>query len=291
MEKFLDAVLNRIAQSKPQWGAFQRIRPQGGGDINEAFHLQFQYAEAFLKKNRDQAFPRMFEMEASALRYLEAHSSFTIPRVEDEGVLEEESYLLLEWIAAGAEQAHSFPQLGRKLAQMHRHSDDFFGWEEDNYMGKLNQANSRHSSWPTFWAEERILPLWEKARNAGFFNQADGRKLDQFLAAAREEVPAEPPALVHGDLWVGNYLLASNGDPVLIDPAIHFGHREADLAMMDLFGGFPASVYQHYHESYPLESGWRERLSYHQLYPILVHLVLFGGPYESQARSIVKRYS
>jgi len=206
-------------------------------------------------------------------------------------VLEGESYLLLEWIVAGAEQAHSFPQLGRKLAQMHRHSDDFFGWEENNYMGKLNQANSRHSSWPSFWAEERILPLWEKARSAGFFSRADERKLQLFLEVAQHLVPAEPPALVHGDLWAGNYLLDAQGAPVLIDPAIHFGHREADLAMMELFGGFPASVFDHYHESYPLEPGWRERLAYHQLYPILVHVVLFGGPYESQARSILKRYS
>lgn len=274
----------------PDYAPLQDKSPQGGGDINEAWQLKTARGTLFLKMNDARRYPGMFAREAEALRYLHQHSPFRIPSVVYEGEWEGQAFLLLEWIAPGTPTGETGPTLGRQLAEQHRRQNDHFGWEKDNYMGKLVQPNAWTARWPTFFAAQRIEPLWRLARDGGFFNCGESRRLEKLLGKLEEWVPQEAPALVHGDLWGGNYLIDGQGQPVLIDPALHFGHREADVAMMKLFGGFPTETFSAYEQEYPLAADWEARLPLHQLYPLLVHVVLFGGGYAGQVSRILSRF-
>lgn len=279
-----------LAEKLPRYAPLKNKRPQGGGDINEAWQLQTAGGPLFLKMNHPRRYPGMFAREAEALQYLQAHSPFRIPAVIFEGEWEDQAFLLLEWIEPGSAHAHTGEKLGAQLAEQHLHQNQQFGWEKDNYMGKLVQPNNWTAQWPEFFASQRIEPLWRKARDQGFFDTFETQRLEQLLHRLEEWVPQEPPALVHGDLWAGNYLVDQAGHPVLIDPALHFGHREADLAMMKLFGGFPPEAYQAYQQHYPPEGDWEARVPLHQLYPLLVHVVLFGGSYAGQVSAILRRF-
>jgi len=279
-----------LAHQLPQYAPLESQRPQGGGDINDAWQLQTARGPLFLKMNDARHYPGMFAREAEALKYLKVHSPFRIPTVISASEWEGQAFLLLEWIQPGPANGQTGEKLGRQLAEQHLHQSAHFGWEKDNYMGKLVQPNRRTAQWAEFFASQRIEPLWRQARDQGFFSARDSRRLEEVLHRLEKWVPQEPPALVHGDLWAGNFLVDQNGQPVLIDPALHFGHREADLAMMDLFGGFPAAAYEAYHRRYPLEGEWEARLPLHQLYPLLVHVILFGGGYAGQVSAILGRF-
>lgn len=184
-----------------------------------------------------------------------------------------------------------FEALGKGLAALHQCTQSDFGWEQDNYIGSLIQTNALLKDWPEFFAEYRILALSRKAFNAGLIDRADLKAIDSFLNRYPELLPQEKPALVHGDLWSGNVLYTKDGTPALIDPAVYYGHREMDLAMMQLFGGFPQTVFDTYTAYYPLEGDWQSRIKYQQLYPLLVHLVLFGPSYRSSCREVWKPFS
>jgi fructosamine-3-kinase len=160
--------------------------------------------------------------------------------------------------------------LGRGLADLHRFGAPSFGYARDNFIAELPQDNTVAASWPEFYRERRLMPL---ARRVG---------REKIIAQLRIDTPDEPPARLHGDLWNGNVLADEDGLPVLIDPSVYGGHREMDLAMMRLFGGFSARTFAAYHAHYPLAPGHEARVKLHQLYPLLVHAVLFGGGYLAQ---------
>jgi fructosamine-3-kinase len=206
---------------------------------------------------------------------------------------ERPAFVVLEWIETGAPRSDHDEQLGRGLAALHRSGAGGFGFEEDNFIGRLHQSNTRHASWASFYAEERIGAQVRLGRKSQRLPAQVAAGLDELLLELPSLCgPEEPPARLHGDLWAGNALVDAAGAPCIIDPAVYGGHREMDLAMMRLFGGFSARVFEAYEEAWPLAPGHRERIDLYQLYPLLVHVNLFGGSYvgsvERALRSVLR---
>lgn len=197
----------------------------------------------------------------------------------------------MEFVQEGGVTAESPRQLGEDLAKLHRNSAENFGLDQDNYIGSLPQSNAHAVNWAEFFAAQRIEPQLRMAADGNFFSSAERKNFDRLLSRIDDIVPQEKPALIHGDLWSGNYLYDAEGKPVLIDPAVYYGHREMDIAMMHLFGGFAPEVFRSYNERFPLESGWKDRVDFHNLYPLLVHVNLFGGGYAGQVKSILRKFA
>jgi fructosamine-3-kinase len=262
-----------------------------GGDINEVLRLSTSHGEFCVKRNSASRFPAMFEREASGLELLRTNSRFTLPKVIASGEEGQTSFLIMEFINSGNKAPGFWDDFGRKLAAMHEHTNDSFGLDEENYIGSLSQSNKQHSDWGSFYAEERLIPQLVLARDKQLLDAATLKKAERLCSRLNEYFPKEPSALLHGDLWSGNYMVDANGDPALIDPAVYYGHREMDLGMTLLFGGFDRKMYAAYNELYPLESDWRGRVELCQLYPVLVHVNLFGSSYARQAESIISKFS
>lgn len=257
-------------------GEVASARPIGGGDINDAFEVKLASGARIFVKTNARAAPTMFPREAEGLEWLAEPGALRVPKV----LAVSPRFLALELIEPGRPARDHDERLGRGLAAIHRAGADRFGWPRDNFIGSLPQDNRREDDWPTFYARRRIEPQLRMAVDAGRASRAMQGGLSRLCERMPDRVgPAEPPSRLHGDLWGGNCHTASDGAPVLIDPAVYGGHREVDLAMMQLFGGFSARVFDAYREAWPLADGWRERVPLYQLYPLLVHVCLFGGSY------------
>ncbi|MEP7144502.1 MAG: fructosamine kinase family protein, partial [Ferruginibacter sp.] len=264
--------------------------PVHGGDISDAYCLYGQDAKYFLKVNDAQRYPGMFEKEENGLRTLNQNSPLAIPQVIRCGNTLHQQYLLLEWLEKGSSGTGCWEDFGSGLAMLHQKKQPFFGWQEDNFIGSLVQHNQPHEAWHLFYAECRIMPLVTTLFNAGAFSKADLVSAELFCKKMERLFPFEPPALLHGDLWSGNFMVTGTGYAAIFDPAVYYGHREMDIGMTQLFGGFDRRFYDAYNESYPLEKGWQQRMPLTQLYPLLVHAVLFGGHYVVSAKEIIKHY-
>jgi fructosamine-3-kinase len=274
-----------------------RYEPVHGGDINRSYCLYTPEAKYFLKVNDATRYPGMFEKEAKGLGALtkglatfERLSALTVPQVIKSGVVQQQQYLLLEWLEPGKPKEDSWGKFGRALARMHQQAETYFGWEEDNYIGSLPQRNIKHDSWHLFYTEYRIMPLVKLLFQTGSFSKHDVTVTELFCKKMKQLFPYEPPALLHGDLWNGNFMITTTGDAAIYDPAVYCGHREMDIGMTKLFGGFDQRFYDAYNSVYPLEKNWLQRLPVTQLYPVLVHAVLFGGHYAGTAGEIMKQF-
>jgi fructosamine-3-kinase len=268
-------------------------RPWGGGDINEAFQLTLADGRRVFAKLNDRAPPAFFEAEARGLRWLAAARALELPEVLAVGDGEggASPFLLLEWIEPAARARGFDERLGQGLAALHLAGAPAFGLDHDNFIALLPQDNRSEASWAEFYRRRRLEPLFERARARGCWDGSLDRARDALLARMPELVgPDEPPARLHGDLWGGNLHVGPRGQPLLIDPAVYGGHREIDLAMMRLFGGFGERVFDAYGASHPLAAGHRERVALYQLYPLLVHLCTFGSSYLGQVKSCLARY-
>ena len=260
----------------------------GGGDINEAYRLTTSEGRSVFAKLNPHAPPGLFEAEAHGLDWL-ARAGAPVPRVLGVGP-GSAPCLLLEWAEPGARRHDFDERLGRAVAALHGAGAPCFGLERDNFIGLLSQDNRPAPTWAAFYGERRLAPLLELARRRGLADGALVEAGERLIARLDELVgPAESPACLHGDLWGGN-VCSSAGLPLLIDPAVYGGHREIDLAMMRLFGGFDERVFSAYAESFPLAPGASERVALYQLYPLLVHLCLFGAGYLGQVRRVLARY-
>lgn len=234
----------------------------------------------------------MFLKEANGLRELDKSNAIKIPEV----LSVDEDYILLEFIASGNRKKNFFEDFGKSFAEMHKFKSVSFGFYENNYIGSNPQINipdeKEKSDWTAFYLNKRILFQLQLAEKLG--NSTDElRKGISKLENKIEDIighNSEKPSLLHGDLWAGNYMIDQNGNAVLIDPAAYYGHREADLGMTKLFGGFNSEFYKAYNESFPLEDGFDYRENIYKLYHVLNHLNLFGGGYYSQAISLIKFY-
>lgn len=264
--------------------------PVGGGSVNLCYRLTDGTTDFFLKVNDAQRYPQMFLTEARGLSEMNQAGVIRVPQVLSEGEADHWQYLLLEWISPGADNDNSQASLGARLAALHRVSSDSFGLHFDNYMGSLPQSNRLHASWVDFFREERIKPQLKLAKIKNLLDKDLLLKFDRLFNRLEKLAPTEKPALIHGDLWSGNYIISREGHPVLIDPAIVFGHREVDMAMTTVFGGFRPSFYEAYQEVYPLSEGWKERLDLWNIYPLLIHLNLFGPAYLHDLVRAVTRY-
>lgn len=263
----------------------------GGGDINEARFLETSQGPFFLKMNAQPGAIRMFEKEAQGLRLLGDTGAIRVPRALGAGEAEGYAFLILEYIKEDARNQQFWENFGRALAELHRHTSQQFGLDHSNYIGSLPQSNHQHDSWAEFYILERLEPQASRAiTDRGLWPGAVS-DFDKLYKRIAETCPAEPPALIHGDLWSGNFISASNATPVLIDPAVSFSHREMDLAMSRLFGGFSPYFYEAYEAAFPCRPGLDERIDIYQLYYLLVHVNLFGGGYVKPAQNIVERYA
>lgn len=262
-----------------------------GGDINEAWQIACADKTYFLKINNAGLYPGMFQAEAAGLEALRNNSNLYIPAVIKSGKASNKQYLLLEWIEKGQPATDCWENFGRELARLHQKAQPFFGWTSDNYIGRLKQPNNKQDTWDEFYTEYRIMPLVEMLFNKGLFNRTDINAAGHYCNQLDSLFPVEHPSLLHGDLWSGNYTITPDGQACIFDPAVYFGHREMDLGMTRLFGGFDERFYAAYNEVYPLEKGWEKRLKLTEAYPLLVHAVLFGGFYTGRAREILSYFN
>lgn len=272
--------------------AVTKLEQVYGGDINLAYCLYTKDGKYFLKVNDATLYPKMFEKEANGLAVLAENTEIIrVPQVIKNGLAGQDQYLLMEWVEKGDPGKDSMERFGSAMGKMHRRAAPYFGWEENNYIGNLQQSNKKYESWCLFYAECRIMPLVQLLFNSGAFSKEDITVASSFCKKMDQLFPQESPSLLHGDLWAGNFMITSTGDPSIYDPAVYYGHREMDIGMTKLFGGFDQRFYDGYNSMYPLEKDWLQRLPLTQLYPLLVHAVLFGGQYVTSAREIMKRFS
>ena len=270
--------------------------PVSGGDINRAYTLLLSDgSRLFMKANRREN-GDFFRAEAEGLEAMKRTGAVNVPDVIGGGEDRNESFLLLEHVAEGRRTRGSSEKLGRGLAEMHMYDTSSFtesgkyGFRHDNYIGAGFQCNTPGNKWSEFFINRRLRPQFEQSAS---YWDADFRKcIERFLDKA-ERYLEEPdrPSLLHGDLWAGNYMIDTDGEPWLIDPAVYVGHREADLAMTELFGGFDRSFYDAYRESAGIDPYYSDRRDIYNLYHLLNHLNLFGGSYLYSVKSVVSRYA
>ncbi len=257
-----------------------------GGCINHAFKIDTTIGEFFLKHNNASLYPEMFSAEEQGLRLLRDAGEIFIPRPICSGEDGTNSFLILDFVRDGTRVNNFWDAFGVSLARLHQHTADKFGLDHNNYIGSLPQSNMQHISWTDFFICERLEPQIKKAD----LDKGIHDKFTRLFGLLPNIFPKEPPALLHGDLWNGNYMVGEDGQPVIIDPAVYYGHREMDIGMTMLFGGFDRMFYDSYNQEYPLEHGWESRLDICNLYPLLVHVNLFGGSYINQVKSILGKF-
>lgn len=266
---------------------YKKSEALSGGDINEVYLVEGSSGRFVVKLNSAQRYPWMFEAEKTGLEKLAATGVIDVPKPVVTGKTQDFAYLILEYKNQGNRAANFWQKFGEQMASLHQTTSEYFGLEKDNYIGSLPQYNNSRKTAAEFYIEMRLHPQIKMAEERGF--QLDVS--ESFYRHCEEIIPLEKPALIHGDLWNGNYLVNAEGLPCLIDPAVAFGSREMDLGMMKLFGGFDDKLFHTYNEIFPLESGWEKRIPLWQLYYLLVHLNIFGAGYKSQVISILRKYS
>lgn len=257
--------------------------PVGGGSINTTYVWQHPEQTLFIKFNRPEG-QAMFAAEATALRAIASVEAIRVPLPLLWGVVEDASFLILEYLPLT--RSGDWWQMGVELAQLHlKGKGDRYGWMENNTIGATPQINPWSDHWGEFFRDARLRYQFDLARRrGGRFPQAE-----MLLALIPERLNHEPtPTLVHGDLWSGNAAFCRTGEPVIFDPASYYGDREVDLAMSELFGGFPAAFYEGYAATYPLVAGYQQRKTIYNLYHILNHFNLFGGSYAAQAQHMIE---
>lgn len=284
------AIGDRIQQASGRPFRLQRQREVGGGCINHAQMVQADDGRRlFVKLNRAALLP-MFEAEAAGLRAMGQTDSVRVPAPLCHGVAGDQAFLVMEHIDFGSGDADTAAALGRRLAAMHRATQPHFGWHRPNTIGSTEQRNDPSDDWVAFWREQRLGFQLQLAADNGYRGRLQSQgarlmdRLDRLLDGHRPV-----PSLLHGDLWSGNYAADSHAQPVIFDPACYCGDREADLAMTELFGGFPTAFYQAYQQAWPLDPGYPRRRTLYNLYHILNHLNLFGGGYAAQAERMIEQ--
>ncbi len=268
-----------------------RVQAIGGGSINQTYRLEFAGQLLFCKLNSASKFPHLFETERRGLRLIQTRSTLLTPSVIDCFESGDAQVLLLEWIEPGERTEGFWKIFGERLAALHQVSAPHFGLEEENYMGSVPQANHPSVSWPRFFRDQRLQPLVAKCSEKNLLPSKLCRQFERLYQRLPEVFGQEQkPALVHGDLWSGNYMCNQASEPVLIDPAVYFGHPAVDLGMTTLFGGFRSAFYESYHYHAPLPSNYEEQWQVANLYPLLIHLYLFGRSYLPQMEQTLHKF-
>lgn len=261
----------------------------GGGCINETYIVTLNSREKFFIKVNDIQQKENFVQEKFSLEYLKNKSSLKVPEVVNLCESKDIVILVLEYLEKTTENDEFHFFLGKGLAELHKNTEQFFGWFQDNYIGSLKQYNRKEKDWTSFFVTQRLEPLVKQCFDQSMLSKQDMRRFDNLYSELDNIFPKEPPALLHGDLWTGNRMNTTIGAAVF-DPACYFGHREMDVAMLNLFGRINDLFYEGYHAVYPLEKNFKDRIDICNLYPLLVHAILFGYSYIYDIQSIIKKF-
>lgn len=278
------SIAETISQHTGQAFKLESWTSVGGGCINSAFHLKGKSQHYFIKLNTSDLL-QMFEAEADGLAELHAGGAVRVPQPVCTGIENNQAYLVMEYVAMRS--GGDMVMFGEQLARMHMKTVTQFGWYRDNAIGSTPQINNRKDDWLSFWRRHRLGYQLQLARNNGasysLISQCEQlmERFDGFFVSYQPEA-----SLLHGDLWSGNYAMTENNEPVIFDPAVYFGDREADLAMTELFGGFGEDFYAAYHAAWAIDSGYKVRKTFYNLYHILNHFNLFGGGYAGRANTM-----
>lgn len=279
-------IAQAITQATDQEFAIANTTSVSGGCINQGYRISGNGTEYFVKLN-DAAKVEMFTAETIGLKQMYATQTITVPLPICWGIAENSSYIVLQWLDLASGSNADWKAMGQNLAAMHREGQGKgFGFEVNNTIGSTPQINNWMENWADFFAEQRIgYQLKLAQRNGGNFPD-----LNRVVEAVRARLGDHQPesSILHGDLWSGNAAIAANGSPVIFDPATYYGDRETDIAMTELFGGFPGTFYQGYNEAWQLDSSYQQRKSIYNIYHVLNHFNLFGGSYGSQANRIMQ---
>jgi protein-ribulosamine 3-kinase len=287
----LESTLN---SSQPGPLSIDRYQSCAGGCINNSGIIECGDLQFFVKFNHN-ALPGFFEAEAHGLQVLADTLSIRVPEVLgcSTGNEKHPAFLLLEALQGGPETKESAELYGQDLAKLHRNSQSEFGFDQDNFIGSTPQLNSLTKSWTEFFIEQRLRPQLKWIRDKGQVSKAFQQSFDKLLHRLDKlfQPAREAPSLIHGDLWSGNSMTVGNGRTAIYDPAVYYGHREADIAMTELFGRLPQRFYEAYNESFPLSDGYEDRRDLYNLYHMLNHWNLFGSSYHHSCSQILTRYA
>lgn len=284
MEAFINLLSNKIGSSIVSY------KPISGGDISQAFLIKTEKQDFFLKTNSNSNALDMFRAEQIGLNTIAQTQTIRTPTVIDCNKFGESAYLLTDYIRSKKPTEKDFEKLGCQLAKLHKVTSKEFGFETDNFIGNLYQFNKKYTDWATFYAKERLMPQFKLALQNNLLNDKEIPSELKVIEAVNDFCSDIKPALLHGDLWSGNYLIAQNGEPFLIDPAVYYGHNTVDIAMTQLFGGFSNSFYKSYHSLIPKTRYYEDSIKLYQLYYLLVHLNLFGSSYYGSVKNILNAY-
>ncbi|RMH62632.1 MAG: fructosamine kinase family protein [Zetaproteobacteria bacterium] len=284
----LERISKMLGDALAEEVSFRRLQPVAGGSINRAYRASTATRDFFIKCHQQDRLS-MFEAEAEGLAELRRADCVRVPRVYACGGGDGVAWLVLEWLPAIPGGERGAAQLGERLAALHRVHTAHFGWHRDNTIGLTPQRNAWDDDWPRFFRDQRLgfqLQLAERQRLDRRLQRLGERLLPRIAEFFTDYRPR--PSLLHGDLWGGNWHLTTNDEPVLFDPAVYYGDREADLAMTELFGGFPSAFYQAYRANWPLDAGYSVRRTLYNLYHVLNHANMFGGGYVRQACAMME---
>lgn len=295
----LQEPVGKVLQTIGDTSAIRSTRSLGGGCINNAVRLET-VDNTYLLKWNPRPLPHMFPTEAKGLELLHATQTVLVPKPygASDATADHPSYILMEWVEGDGGRRQNQEMLGHQLALMHRQGESpqsppAYGLDHDNYIGSTPQYNGWDEDWVNFYREKRLRPQIELAQRSGRMNRDRQDRLERVLARMDEWLAGvkRQPALIHGDLWGGNVMTGPGGRPAIIDPAVYYSDREAEIAYTELFGGFSSSFYHAYNETWPLEPGYEDRRDLYNLYHLLNHLNLFGESYGYQVDAVARRYA
>lgn len=269
------------------------VKSIGGGSINQTFQLQVNNGlQFFCKLNKAHPFPHLFLKEKRGLDILRTTGAIAVPQVILFSQHEDHQFLLLEWIESGVKDKNFFSLFGQQLAALHSHTQPLFGFDEDNYMGSVPQQNKPAADWCTFFTQQRLQPMVKACTDKGLLTKTDHLLFEGLYQKLPQTFNAtQLPSLLHGDLWSGNYMCNAGNQPVLIDPAVYYGHPAIDLGMTTLFGALDKTFYESYHYHAPLPANHLEQWRICNLYPLLIHLFLFGKSYYGSVQQTLKTFA
>lgn len=284
--KFLAEVISQLFHDEAE---SNEIKSVIGGCIHQAGVFRHRDTNYFIKWNPGAS--HMFATEAQGLSLLGSADAIDVPKVIGKGCAEGIDYLCLSYVEKSIPVARFWEDFGSQLAGLHRQTHEYFGLDHDNFIGSLPQSNTRHERWSDFFVQERLMPQLKSATDKGLITHDLNKKFESLYKLLPALIPEESPALLHGDLWSGNFLVGDRGQPVIFDPAVYFGHREAELAFTRMFGGFDELFYQSYQEAFPMQPEYKKRVDLFNLYPLLVHVNLFGASYLSGIQRTLSRFA